>query len=80
MISLLFVMAAMVEFAGIMLMQRRNHLKRGLQVESNEHILGRDLFNMEKLITKVDVFALLGLTLSYILFNICYWVPYLSSP
>ena len=73
-------MAAMVEFAGIMVMQRRNHLKRGHQVEGNVQILGRDSYHMDKLIVKVDGFALLGLTLSYILFNICYWVPYLSSP
>ena len=73
-------MAAMVEFAGIMVMQRRDQLKRGHQVEGNVQILGKDLYHMEKLIVKIDGLAILGLTLSYILFNICYWVPYLSSP
>ena len=73
-------MAAMVEFAGIMVMQRRHHFKRGHQVEGNVQIFGRDLYHMEKLIVKVDGLASIGLTLSYISFNICYWVPYLMLP
>ena len=78
-ISLLFVMAAMVEFAGIMLMQRRNNLNRGNQVESKGQLLGRNMYEMEKLIARIDGFASFGLTLSYIFFNLFYWVPYVSS-
>ena len=81
-------MAVMVEFAAMMFMQRRNNLKKENKVEikgpwmeerrSNKD-QGKDSYEMEKLIAKIDGFALVAFTSCYILFNLFYWVPYLST-
>ena len=87
MVSLLFVMTAMVEFAAMMFIQRRDNLKNGNKfehkVQPEEQRLnnkeGKDSFQMEILIAKIDGFALFGLTSCYITFNLFYWIPYLIT-
>ena len=80
-------MATIVEFAAMMFLQRRNNLKKRNNVENNErpgtqHLEngeGRDSFEMETLLAKIDGFALFGLTSCYIIFNLFYWIPYLIT-
>ena len=66
-------MAGMVEFAGIMLLQRRNRLKRSNQVSTNGQLARRGSVEMEELTTKIDMTALTVSSSCYIAFNMEYW-------
>ena len=66
-------MAAMVEFAGIMLLQRKNRLTTSKKVTADGQLARRGSFEMERLTTKIDMLALTLFSLSYIVFNIGHW-------
>ena len=70
-------MAGMVEFAGIMLLQRQNRLIRSNKVAPNGQLARRGSFEMDELTTKIDMIALTVCSLSYILFNMQYWAGHL---
>ena len=78
-ISLSFVIAAMVEFAGIMFMQRKNRLIRSNKVTNNGELIRRGSFEMELLTMKIDSMALLIFSSSYVLFNSVYWAANLTA-
>ena len=66
-------MAAMVEFAGIMMLQRKNRFTTGKKVTVNGQLARRGSFEMETLTAKIDMIALTLFSLSYIVFNIGHW-------
>lgn len=70
-------MAAMVEFAGIMLLQRKNRFERGNKVITNGHLARRGSFEMERLTTKIDMMALILFPLTYIVFNVAHWAGHI---
>ena len=70
-------MVAMVEFAGVMLLQRQNSLIRTNQVATNGPSARRGSFEMDELTTKIDMMALTLFSSSYIVFNVNYWVAHL---
>ena len=78
-ISLSFVIAAMVEFAGIMFLQRKNRLIRSNKVTNNGELIRRGSFEMELLTMKIDSMALLIFSSAYVLFNSVYWAANLTS-
>ena len=77
--SLLFVMAAMLEFAAMLFLQRRNELKIGTKVSIKGRLLRRGSFEMKKLSTKIDGIAMILYVFAYLVFNIAYWVTNLSQ-
>ena len=77
-ISLFFVIAAMIEFAGIMFLQRKNRLIRSNEVTNNGELIRRGSFEMELLTMKIDSTALLFFLSSYVLFNSVYWAANLT--
>ena len=74
MISLLFVTAAMLEFSGMMFLQRKNELRKGIGVSSIGHSLRRGSFEMKKTTTKIDGIAMILFLIAYLLFNVAYWI------
>ena len=78
-ISLSFVIAAMVEFAGIMFLQRKNRLIRSNKVTNNGELIRRGSFEMELLTMKIDSMALLIFSSVYVLFNAAYWAANLTA-
>ena len=78
-ISLFFVIAAMVEFAGIMFLQRKNRLMRSNKVTNNGELIRRGSFEMELLTMKIDSMALLIFSSVYVLFNSVYWAANLTA-
>ena len=78
-ISLSFVIAAMVEFAGIMFLQRKNRLIRSNKVTNNGELIRRGSFEMELLTMKIDSMALLIFSSAYVLFNSVYWAANLTA-
>ena len=78
-ISLSFVIAAMVEFAGIMFLQRKNRLIRRNKVTNNGELIRRGSFEMELLTMKIDSMALLIFSSAYVLFNSVYWAANLTA-
>ena len=78
-ISLSFVIAAMVEFAGIMFLQRKNRLIRSNKVTKNGELIRRGSYEMELLTMKIDSMALLIFTSVYVLFNSVYWAANLTA-
>ena len=77
MTSLVFVIAAMLEFAGIMLIQRKNRLITRNEVTASGNSARRGSFQIEELTEKIDMIALTLHAMSYILFNVKYWEIYL---
>ena len=63
----------MVEFAGIMYLQRKNELRKLNQVSIEGESL-RSEFEMMKLLTKIDGIAMIIFTFTYSAFNITYWI------
>ena len=74
MISLLFVTAAMLEFSGMMFLQRKKELRKGLNVSILGHSLRRGSFEMKKMTTKIDGIAMILFSMAYLLFNVAYWI------
>ena len=67
----------MLEFAGIMLMQRKNRLITRNEVTPSAHSARRGSYQKEELTAKIDMIALTLHAMSYILFNVKYWEIYL---
>ena len=74
MISLLFVMAAMLEFAGMMLLQRENEIRGDNMLSINGRSERRGSIEMKRLWTKIDGIAMFLFSFAYVVFNIAYWV------
>ena len=68
MISLFFVISAMIEFAGIMYVQRRKRLIGENKVTNNVEGINSESFAMEQLTIKIDSRALFIFSFTYILF------------
>ena len=77
--SLLFVMSAILEFAAMLFLQRKNELKNGAKVSNKGRFLRRGSFEMKKLSTKIDGIAMILYVFAYLVFNIAYWIPNLSQ-
>ena len=71
---MLFVTAAMLEFSGIMFLQRKNELRKRTKVSIIGHSLRRGSFEMKKMTTKIDGIALILFLMAYLLFNVAYWI------
>ena len=70
-------MAAMIEFAGILFLQRRNRLIRKDNVASIQQMVRRGSFEMETLMAKIDLIALILFCSGYVVFNVAFWAMYL---
>ena len=66
-------MAAMLEFAGIMFLQRKNEIRSPNKVSTKGRFLRRGSFEMKKLYTKVDGVSLILFPFAYLVFNVAYW-------
>ena len=74
MISLLFVMGAMLEFAIMMFVQRKNELRNSNKVSIKGRLLRRGSFEMKKLSSKIDRMAMMLFVFAYVVFNVAYWI------
>ena len=63
----------MVEFAGLLLLQRMIDIKKESQVGRSDGIVSGS-FKIQKLNAKVDGVALIVFPLAFIVFNVCYWI------
>ena len=70
-------MAAMIEFAGILFLQRRNRLIKRVTAASNQQMARRGSFEMEGLTAKIDLIALTLFCSGYLVFNVAFWAMYL---
>ena len=70
-------MAAMIEFAGILFLQRRNRLISRDKVASNQQLVRRGSFQMEGLTAKIDLIALTLFFSGYAVFNVAFWAIHL---
>ena len=77
MTSLFFVISAMIEFAGIMYVQRRKRLIGENKVTNIVEGKNSESFIMEQLTIKIDSRALIIFSFTYLLFNFAYWPSYL---
>ena len=75
-VSLFFVIATMLEFALVLFLKRKMDLKREMWMTPNSDVEKNTSFQLENLIARLDVGALLAFHTSYISFNIGYWVYY----
>ena len=73
-ISLLFVTAAMLEFSGMMFLQRKNELRKSIDVSILGHSLRRGSFEMKEMTTKIDGISMILFLMAYLLFNVAYWI------
>ena len=69
-------MAAMIEFAGILFLQRRNRLIRTDKVASNQQMVRRGSFEMEGITAKIDFVASTLSCAGYVVFNVAFWGIY----
>ena len=67
-------MAAMLEFAGMLFIQRRNEIRRNRKVSNNGKSLRRGSFEVMELWTKIDGIAMPVFVFAYVVFNITYWI------
>ena len=68
-------MASMFEFAGILLLQRRNRIEKVSKVATYDQT---GSFEMDELTKKVDMISLTWFSLSYIVFNVAYWTVHVT--
>ena len=73
-ISLMFLLAAMVEFAGLMCLQRINNVKEEGRVDASSGIGQKGSFKIQKLSAKIDGSALVLFPLAFVVFNFLYWI------
>ena len=78
-VSLLFVMATMVEFAGVIFLKRKLDFSRDIRTDRTQSLERSGSFEIEKLSAKIDAIALLSFFVCYILFNGFYWAYYLTT-
>ena len=76
--SLMFIIATMVEFAGMLLLQRMHDIKEEGRVRAIGEIVPRGSFKMQKFSAKIDGAALIVFLLAFIAFNACYWIHSLN--
>ena len=76
--SLMFVFAAMIEFAGILFLQRMKNVKEERRDGANGESGQRGSFKMQALSAKIDGVALTVFLLTFITFNVSYGVVYLN--
>ena len=76
--SLMFVFAAMIEFAGILFMKRMNDVMEERRVKENGGLEQGGSFKMKELTAKIDGVALIVCLLMFIIFNVFYWIGYLN--
>ena len=75
----MFVIAAMLEFAGILFLQRRIESKTGGKVSTKGHLKRRGSLEMKKLWTAIDGTALILFLFAYLIFNAVYWIPTITQ-
>ena len=69
-------MAAMLEFAGMLFIQRKNEIKRDRKISNNRKSLRRGSFEIKELWTKIDEIAMVVFVFAYVVFNIAYWIRF----
>ena len=67
-------MAAMMEFAGMLFLQRQNEIRRNRKVCHNGKSLRKGSFEIQDLWTKTDGIAMFLFSFAYAVFNIAYWI------
>ena len=70
----MFVFAAMLEFAGILLLKRINDVKE--ERMANGVLEQRGSFKMQEISAKIDGVALIIFLSMFIMFNVAYWNVY----
>ena len=75
----MFVIAAMLEFAGMLFLQRMNDTKRDRKVSTKGHLKRRGSLEMKNLSTKIDGTALILFLFAYLIFNAVYWIPTITQ-
>ena len=74
----MFVFATMIEFAGILFLQRMNDVKAERRAGANSGFGQRGPFKMQELSAKIDGVALIVFLSMFIIFNVSYWIAYLN--
>ena len=74
--SLLFVIATMLEFAAVLFLKRKMDLKKEMWMKPNNEMKKNVLFELESLIAWIDIGALITFFICYVVFNIAYWASY----
>ena len=78
--SLTFLIGAILEFAVIMFLQRRNELSGGTKVAMTSNlIIRRDSFDIKRRSAKIDWIAMILFPSGYILFNAFYWIVFITK-
>ena len=77
-VSLIFIMATMFEFAIVIGLQRYMKIKRKISISSGQPIQNILYEDEEIISTKIDTIAMALFISSYALFNIVYWAYYLN--
>ena len=67
-------MGAMLEFAIMMFVQRKNELRNSNKVSIKGRLLRRGSFEMKKLSSKIDGMAMTLFVFAYLVFNVAYWI------
>ena len=67
-------MAAMLEFAVMMFVQRKNELKNVMKVSIKGRLLRGCSLEMKKLSSKIDAIAMILFVSAYLVFNVAYWI------
>ena len=76
-ISLLFVISSMLEFAVIMFLQRRHELQQASKVETPSNLKSRrGSLAIKSWSAKIDGFAMIIFLAGYALFNAVYWATF----
>ena len=78
-VSLLFVMATMVEFAGVIFLKRKLDFSREIRNNTTQSLERSGSFEIEKLSAKIDAIALILFFVCYLIFNGFYWAYYLFN-
>ena len=69
----------MLEFAGMLFLQRKNETQGGSKVSTKGHLKRRGSLEMKKLWTTIDGTALILFSFAYLIFNAIYWIPTITQ-
>ena len=79
-VSLMFVMATMAEFAVVLFLERRLDLNREIKVNAKQNSTGLESINLKLITARIDLAASVLFIAGYIVFNLVYWSYYMRLP
>ena len=69
----------MLEFAGMLFLQRKNETKGQGKVSAKGHLKRRGSLEIKKLWAAIDGTALILFLFAYLMFNAVYWIPTITQ-